>query len=214
MRRVNRGGLSPARDRMPTARRDALRTGVLLAVAAATLLVACRNEAAPATLGLHDLNGREVDPLQSRDVKATVFFFARTDCPISNRYAPEIQRIVRKFSAGDVSFWLVYPDPRESAEVVRAHMKAYGFDFGVLRDPKHAFVAATGAKVTPEAAVFLPDRRMVYRGRIDDLFVDFGKSRPAPTRHDLEDVLDAVLSGKPVTLSTTTAVGCFIPELR
>ena len=64
--------------------------------------------------------------------------------------------------------------------------------------------------VTPEAAVFLPDGRELYRGRIDDRYVDFGKERPTPTTRDLDEVLVSVLGGKPVASSVTRAIGCYI----
>jgi len=57
-------------------------------------------------------------------------------------------------------------------------------------------------------------RRMVYRGRIDNWHVAFGKARPAPTTRDLEAILEAVVEGKPVTSTTTPAIGCFISDLQ
>jgi hypothetical protein len=51
----------------------------------------------------------------------------------------------------------------------------------------------------------------MYRGRIDDLYVDFGQRRNAPTKRDLRMVLDAIAAGKAVQYSTAKAVGCFIP---
>ena len=68
--------------------------------------------------------------------------------------------------------------------------------------------------MTPEAAVFTPALELAYRGRIDDLWVDLGKSRPAPTKHDLDTALEAVLDGKPVPEAATPAIGCFIQPLR
>ncbi|MGC1581608.1 MAG: hypothetical protein WA766_09000, partial [Candidatus Acidiferrales bacterium] len=43
-----------------------------------------------------DLNGKSVDPLKAAPGKIVVLIFVRTDCPISNRYAPAIQRIIKK----------------------------------------------------------------------------------------------------------------------
>ena len=80
-----------------------------------------------------------------------------------------------------------------------------------LRDPTHALVKFVGATVTPEAAVYAGGR-VVYRGRIDDRYVDLGVERPAPTRHDLADALTASLAGKPAPHATTQAVGCFIAD--
>ena len=178
------------------------------------LLVGCGGEAPFTRLQLSDLTGRQVDPLQTTDARATVFLFTRTDCPISNRYAPEVRRLYDKFASSNVAFWLVYLDREESVEAIRRHKGEYEYTFGALRDPQHALVRMTGARVTPEAAVFVPGGRMVYRGRIDDRYVDFGRTRPAPTKRDLEDVLEAVLEGRQIATTTTTAVGCFIQDLQ
>ncbi len=166
---------------------------------------------------LLDLAGQPVDPFAEGKAKATVFLFVRADCPISNRYAPEVRRMVQKFASRGVAFKLVYVDPSEPSEEIREHMREYGYHMTALRDNEHALVKMTGAKVTPEAAVFVPDQpdaRMVYRGRIDDQYVDFGKTRPAPTTHDLEDLLEAILQGRTVAAQTTRAVGCFIQDLK
>ncbi len=184
---------------------------------AAILLVAvvvCADEPAANDLRLPDLDGRQIEPLRAKDAKAIVFIFIRTDCPLSNRYAPEVRRLHDKFAKGGVRFWLVYPDQGESGEIIRNHIKEYEYRLSALRDPEHKLVKITGAQVTPEAAVFLPGGRMVYRGRIDDRYVALGKARPAPTTRDLERVLEAILEGKKVTNKTTAAIGCFIPDLR
>lgn len=176
------------------------------------LMAGLSGEGSSVQLRLLDLNGQPVDPFQAGSAKAVVFLFVRTDCPISNRYAPEVRRLHEKFAGGGATFWLVYPDPDESVEMIRQHVKAYRYHLGVLRDPEHGLVRATGVRVTPEAAVFVGGR-IVYRGRIDDRFVALGKARPAPTTHDLEMALEAILTGKPVATETTPAIGCFIPEL-
>ena len=187
-----------------------------LSVAAILLVVTVvfADEPAATELQLPDLDGRQIEPLRAKDSKAIVFIFIRTDCPISNRYAPELRRLYEKFTKSGVRFWLVYPDPGESSEIIRTHMKEHEYSLSPLRDPQHKLVKMTGAKVTPEAAVFSPAARMVYRGRIDNRYVAFGKARAAPTTRDLEQVLNAMLDGKQITNKTTAAIGCFIPDLR
>src|SRR5262249_13104596 len=109
------------------------------------------------------------------------------------------------------------PDPAESPETIRAHVKAFGYPMRALHDPDHTLTAAAGATVTPEAAVYARSNgaaRLVYHGRIDDQQVDFGRARPAPTRHDLEDVPAAVGEGRPPPLASAPAVGCFIADTR
>lgn len=162
---------------------------------------------------LPDLENKLVDPFHApAGVKAIVFLFTGTDCPISNRSAPEVRRLYERFAAKGVVFWLVYPNPGDSLESIRDHVEAYGYPTRALRDPQHALVKLAKVSVTPEAAVFNVGGRIVYRGRIDDRYVDFGVQRPAPTRRDLADALTAVLAGKPVLQPTTQAVGCFIAD--
>ena len=160
------------------------------------------------------LSGAPVDALQApAGTKAIVFLFTSTDCPISNRYAPEVRRIAEAFGSKGVVFRLVYPNPAEDAKTIREHMTAYSYAgaFEPIRDPKLALVEFAGVKVTPEAAVVV-DRKVVYRGRIDDRYVDLGRERPAATRRDLFEALTAIVAGKPVPRATTQAVGCFISD--
>lgn len=160
------------------------------------------------------LTGASVDALQAPPgTKAIVFLFTSTDCPISNRYAPEVQRVVDEFAAKGVAFRLVYPNPADDAASIREHMKAFAYRASMepLRDPLHTLVKFAHATVTPEAAV-VANGRVVYHGRIDDRFVDLGVERPQATQHDLFDALAAVLAGKPVAHNATQAVGCFIAD--
>ena len=141
----------------------------------------------------------------------TVLVFTNTDCPISNRYAPEIQRLATKF-AKDVRFVFVYPVPSDSEAAIREHRKKFGSGEW-LRDASQKLVKLTGVTVTPEVAVMTADQRIRYRGRIDDRYLEFGKDRPEPTVRDLERALDAIVTGKPVPISETRAIGCFIADL-
>lgn len=172
--------------------------------------------AAALALAAHvvDLNGRAVDPLKAGPgVVANVLVFTTTDCPISNRYAPEIKRLAARFHDRGVRFSLVYPVPGDTSAVVRKHLAAFAFDLPAVRDTAQELVQMTGVTVTPEVAVIDPRGRVIYRGRIDDRWVDFGKDRPAPTTRDLENALDAVVGGKPVAVAETRAVGCILSDL-
>src|SRR5207253_9122812 len=62
-----------------------------------------------------------------------------------------------------------------------------GYKLPALRDPQHALVTQAQVQVTPEAAVFDANHHLLYHGRIDDLYQDFGRARPAATTHELDD---------------------------
>jgi hypothetical protein len=162
---------------------------------------------------LLDLKGATVDPFDGKSAKARVFVFVRTDCPISNRYAPEIERLYRQYHGQGISFWLVYPDVDAGAKQIGTHLKEYHLSLPALLDPNHTLVKKAKVRVTPEVAVFDHEGRQVYRGRIDNRFVDFGKERPAPTQRDLDGVLQSIVEKRAIQHSVTTAVGCYISRL-
>lgn len=142
---------------------------------------------------------------------ATVFIFVATDCPIANRYAPEIERIYALYSKRGVSFYRVYLEPAKQRKAILAHMKAFHQSAPALLDPNRKLAKSFGATVTPEVLVIGPDRLALYRGRIDDQNVEHGKIRP-DYRRDLRLALDQILAGKPVEVRQTTAIGCFIGD--
>lgn len=142
----------------------------------------------------------------------TVLVFTTTDCPIANRYAPEIQRLATRFD-GPVRFTLVYPVPADTDATIREHLKTFGYTLQWERDARQALVKKTGVTVTPEVAIIDSTGRLLYRGRIDDRYVDFGRDRPQPTVRDLERSLEAVVAGKPVPVAETRAVGCILADL-
>jgi len=163
------------------------------------------------TLTVRDLRGREQAPFKLDGRAASVLFFLTHDCPISNRYAPEILRIVRDYQPRKVRFYLVYVDPAAGVPALEAHRREFGLsEVPAVLDARHALVAAVGASVTPEVAVVGPQGHILYRGRIDDGYAALGKARRQVTRRDLRAALDAVLGGKKIATPRTEAIGCYI----
>ena len=180
---------------------------------------AAPSAATPATaaagtgLSLRDPDGRLIDPfLAAESSAAVVFLFASVDCPVSNRYAPEVQRLHAAFAPRNVAFWLVYPNPGDTPDAVREHLKAFAYPVHALLDPRHELATLAKVAITPEAAVFTRARTLAYHGRIDDKFVSLGVERPAATKHDLFDALTAVLAGKVPSAPSASAVGCYIAD--
>ena len=143
--------------------------------------------------------------------RPTVLVFTTTDCPISNRYAPEIQRLAAKFD-GQAKFTLVYPVRADSPELIRDHVRKFAYTLETIRDVDQKLLKQTGVTVTPEVAV-MRGSTMLYRGRIDDRYVELGRERSKPTTHDLEAALSAIVAGKPVATRETRAIGCILSDL-
>lgn len=141
--------------------------------------------------------------------KATVLFFIATDCPIANRYAPEIRRIATAYAAKGVQSYRVYVLDKSHVREIVKHGKDFQLSMPAILDPARKIVAETGVKVTPEVAVITPRGQLVYRGRIDDQNVEHGVIR-SDYRRDLRIALDEFLAGKPITMPTTAAIGCYL----
>lgn len=180
-------------------------------ILALTLLLA--SAVCAAEQGAVDLDGRPANPVQSSRGKVVVLIFVRRDCPISSRYAPTIQRISADHR-NDTNFFLVFPDKSDSAAEIRKYLNDFRYSIPAVRDPRHVLVKLAHAQFTPEAAVLDSKGMLVYRGRIDDLYVSFGRARSAPTTHELQDAIAAALSGKVPTHDEVTGVGCYISDLE
>ena len=159
---------------------------------------------------------RDVDSV-TRDLlapagPASVLIFVSSDCPISNGYAPEIQRLCTEYRKRGASCTLVYEDAAIDPAAVRTHLEAFGYrDLPAVIDTGHAIAAMTEATVTPQAVVVAAGGAVKYRGRIDNRYEEPGKRRRVVTVHDLRDALDDVVEGRAVATPATEAVGCFIP---
>ncbi|HEX5216441.1 MAG TPA: hypothetical protein VFV98_13335 [Vicinamibacterales bacterium] len=179
----------------------------MLALALLSALLAV----APAqSLAVTDVNGARVTPLSPAAGDVHLLIFVTPDCPVANRYAPEIDRIAAAYADRRVRTFLIYADASLTPARVKTHLTEFhpSVRATAIIDKGWLLANETGATVTPEAVILTATGR-VYRGRIDDWYVALGKSRAAPTSHDLRDALDAVLTGKPVKPGGA-AVGCYI----
>ena len=166
-----------------------------------------------AVSGIVGLDGKAVDPFAA-PAKVRIFVFVRTDCPISNRYAPVLKRLSEEFAPRGAVFAMVYADPAETSENIRHHMEEYAFPGTAVRDPAHELVRRAKATITPEAAVFSASGQELYHGRIDNRYVELGKAMASPTRHDLEDAIAAALDGRPQPEASAPGVGCYLADVE
>ncbi|MDB6053060.1 MAG: hypothetical protein JWN25_583 [Verrucomicrobiales bacterium] len=189
---------------------------LVLAAAAFAFFNGCQSHTpgkgqnALAKITVNDSHKNPVHPF-SHSNKATVMVFIATECPVSNKSAPEISRLYSKFKDSDIAFYLVYPNIDDIPEMIQSHTKDYGYSMPALYDPQHKLVGPAKVRVTPEAAVFSSTGILLYHGRIDDRFPSLGVTRPQSTVHDLENILIAVVENKNITPSETKAIGCYIP---
>jgi peroxiredoxin len=156
----------------------------------------------------------KVRPLhRHKGAPAVVVVFLSFDCPVSAGYTATLNELATRYGPKKVVFLAVCPTDDEPAALAR-EARSYRLKVPLFRDARLEAARAFGARRVPEA--FVLDRSLVlrYRGRIDDGYVARLTKKPAVTRHDLRDALDAVLAGKPVRHAKTVAIGCPIAYPR
>lgn len=156
--------------------------------------------------GLHE-------PLRVTGARAHVLLFTAVGCERSASYAPEISRLMERFSEKGIRFLLIDTGGPGRADEVQRNARELGYSQVVLLDPEHELVRELGVRVTPEAVVALPDGMLVYRGRIDDLWTESGVARDEPRYRDLEEALEGVVAGKRGPRIHTLAAGTPIPSV-
>ncbi len=168
--------------------------------------------AALANLRLLRLSGEEVRFDQLVDNSVWVVAFSGVDCPISNKYAPRLERLSREWAARGVRFLGVNANPQDTRTAIADELEELGVTFPVVRDFRQELARALDAKTTTATYVFAADGSLAYRGAIDDQYA-LGASKPAPTRTWLVNALEAVLAGEAPATTETEAPGCKVTLL-
>jgi len=156
-------------------------------------------------------DGKKVSLYDMKDKKIVVVTFLSFDCPVSNSYAKPLADMHAEYSKHGVAFLGLTTNPDDSLAQVAKHAHDYKIPFPVLQDTGLVAADALAANVTPE--VFVLDANFVlrYRGRIDNAFYQRLKHQQV-TERNLHQVIGELLSGRPVSVQATEAVGCSIPR--
>jgi peroxiredoxin len=96
--------------------------------------------------------------------------------------------------------------PEDSFDAMKARSAAKGYAFPYLYDESQAVARALGAVCTPDFFLYNPQRRLAYRGRLDDSW----KDEQAVKSQDLRRALEALLSDGTVDLTQKPSMGCSI----
>jgi len=147
--------------------------------------------------------------------KAYVLAFTTVGCPLVQRYLPRLQELSLHYRGQGVRFIAVNVGSEDSLKEVAYQAIEHGAEFPFLKDFDGQCARALGATRTPQIVVLDADRKIRYRGRIDNQY-RLGGVKPAVDREDLKEAIEDVLAGRKVRVKETVVDGCAItfPEVR
>jgi peroxiredoxin len=157
--------------------------------------------ATSATVGLDDLPG-----------PALVVTFICNHCPYVQHVAAGLAALGRDLADKGVAMVGISSNdvagyPQDGPDQMVAEAQRHGWTFPYLYDETQDVARAFSAACTPDTFVFDGERRLVYRGQLDD-------SRPRNdlpvTAADVRAAVDAVLAGEPVDADQRASIGCGI----
>jgi hypothetical protein len=174
----------------------------------ASALAGCATSVSGGGPMFRGLDGQDVPMASAQGRRGLILVFVAVDCPIANRFLPEIESLGARFGPDGLPVAYVYASPFESDAQVASHRREYGLLLPAFRDPGFRVARRYGACLTPEAVLIRPDGSLAYRGRVNDQYTAPGQGRPAPTRHDLAEAAEEFLSGRLPSARLEPAVGC------
>lgn len=138
-----------------------------------------------------------------------VIFFTCNHCPYVVGSDEVTRKTVEKYAGKSVKFVginsnSVATNATDSFEHMVQRMEEHMFPWSYLRDESQEVAVAYGAMRTPHFYVFDAERKLVYTGR----GVDNPRETDKMTVNDLENALDELISGKPITTPLTNPLGC------
>ncbi|MCI0523908.1 MAG: redoxin domain-containing protein [Acidobacteria bacterium] len=157
---------------------------------------------------LADLNDQS-HSLKDYRGKTVVVSFISARCPISNAYKDRIRAVADEYGKRGVAFLGVNSNSDESLEEMRAYAAKNNLTFTILKDPGNVVADEYAAERTPKVYVIDGEGVLRYQGRIDN-----SQNLRMVKRNDLREALNEMLSGKPVSVAETKALGCLIKRVQ
>ncbi len=158
------------------------------------------------------VSGRTVSLSEFAADKALLVMFICRHCPYVQHVKDELARLGGDYGGRGVGIVAIssndarsYPD--DAPPSLKAMAQEAGFTFPLCYDESQDMARFYGAACTPDFFLFDPQRRLVYRGQLDDSRP--GNNRPVDGR-DLRAALEAVLDGRSVDPRQKPSVGCSI----
>ncbi|MGP8214124.1 MAG: thioredoxin family protein [Bacteroidia bacterium] len=187
----------------------------------AALLVAAAFKPAGYSVGdkaidfkLKNIDGKMVSLADYKDAKGFIVVFTCNHCPVAKAYEDRIIALDNKYRPLGYPLVAINPNdpnavPEDNYETMQQRAKAKNYGFPYLVDETQNIAKTYGATCTPHVFVLQKsgtDYIVKYIGAIDD-----NRDDPSAVKEKyVENAVDALLAGKPITKTSTKAIGCGI----
>ncbi len=158
------------------------------------------------------VSGKSIALSTFADKKALLVMFICQHCPFVKHIKAELGQLAKDYfqtdlgivgiSANDINN---YPD--DAPELLKEMATELKFNFPLCYDESQETAKAYTAACTPDFFIFDAERKLVYRGQLDDSRPSNGKP---VTGADLRTAIEAVLAGKPIAGEQKPSIGCNI----
>lgn len=165
----------------------------------------------PTFSNLPGVDGKEYSSSDFKHAPILVIVFSCNHCPYVRAYEKRIMELQRDYEKRGVVVVAInsndavnYPEDDFPSMVKRA--KDMKFNFIYLRDENQQAAEGFGATHTPQFFVFDRDRKLQYKGKMDDNWQEPSQVK----QYFLRDAINALLEGKKVQTPETYSIGCTI----
>jgi peroxiredoxin len=165
---------------------------------------------APAFHDLLATDGRRYSLESFSSARHLAMVFISNGCPTVRAYEERLTAIHERYSPQGAQLVTVnsnnpHLSPGDSYPEMERWARERRFPFPYLKDSDGEVARAYGGICTPHVFVFDGDRRLRYRGRIDD-----GRDPARVTSPDLDNALRDLVTGVMPAVSETDPFGCSI----
>jgi len=159
-----------------------------------------------------DLAGKPFDPFRAAPGKVVVLIFVRTDCPVSNRYAPTIKDSAQSAWTKPL-FWCIRA-AKELQKQFRRHGKTFHYTFCRHSRPSTYSGKQSAAQVTPKRPSSMQPDNWFITGASTISTRILATHAERDTHTNLPMPSKRAVAGKTLTASASPAVGCYISDLE
>lgn len=150
------------------------------------------------------VRGDKTQDFDSTKTATTTFYFlVGVECPATKPYVDRLGALEAAYMPKGVDFVYVYVNVPEKPAVKAKFHKQSKFAGGFLNDEKSEIAKKLAATKTGEVLICGKDGTVLYRGGVDDSPSDAARAKSKY----VQDALNEILAGKPVTTPTSKVHG-------